>query len=156
MTVSQTASLPAMRHGITTTSWSENGSPWSSDMWIPHRRKSSKYSPQWVEMCTVFWKGKGMILLDFLEPEETINSDHYITTLAKLKAYNSKVKPEKKTTFFLQHNNARLYTSLKTMEHAVSLGWTVLAGLTITIWIWCLLTSTFWTDDRWTGWTTFS
>lgn len=119
-------------------------------------KKKFKIQPSVGRDVHCLLKGKGMILLDFLEPEETINSDHYITTLAKLKAYNSKVKPEKKTTFFLQHNNARLYTSLKTMEHAVSLGWTVLAGLTITIWIWCLLTSTFWTDDRWTGWTTFS
>jgi len=37
-------------------------------------------------MCTVFWDRKGVILLDFLEPGQTINSDRNIATLTKLKA----------------------------------------------------------------------
>jgi len=37
-------------------------------------------------MCTVFWDRNGVILLDFLEPGQTINSDLYITTLTKLEA----------------------------------------------------------------------
>ena len=37
-------------------------------------------------MCTVFWDRKGVILLDFLETGQTINSDRYIATLTKLKA----------------------------------------------------------------------
>jgi len=37
-------------------------------------------------MCNVFWDRKGVILLDFLEPGLTINSDRYIRTLTKLKA----------------------------------------------------------------------
>jgi len=77
-------------------------------------------------MCTVFWDGKGAILLDFLEPGQTINSDLYIVTLTKLKARISRVRPEKKTTFLLQHDNARPHTSFKTVEHTVNLGWTVL------------------------------
>lgn len=66
-----------------------------------------------------------MILLDYLELRHTINSDHYITTLTKLKAGTSRVKPEK-TVFLLQHNNTTPYTSLKTMEHKASLGWSIL------------------------------
>ena len=66
-----------------------------------------------------------MILLDFLEPRQTINSDSYIATLTKLKAQISTVRPQKKTTFLLQHDNARPHTSLKTVEHIVNLGWTV-------------------------------
>ena len=65
-----------------------------------------------------------MILLDFLEPGQTINSDRYIMTLTKLKARISGVRPGKKTTFLLQHNNARPHTNLKTMEHIVNFGWT--------------------------------
>ena len=38
----------------------------------------------------------------------------------------SRVGPEKKTAFLLQYDNARPPTSLKTMEHTASLGWTVL------------------------------
>ena len=71
-------------------------------------------------MCTVFWDRKGVILLDFLEPGQTINSDRYIAMLTKLKARISKVRPKKKTTVLLQHDNARPCTSLKTVEHCQS------------------------------------
>jgi len=37
--VSWIASLPFMRCGITTISWSQNGSTWSGNTWIPHQRK---------------------------------------------------------------------------------------------------------------------
>ena len=76
-------------------------------------------------MCTVFWDRKGVILPDFLEPGQTINSDRYIATLTKLKARISRVRSEKKTTFLLQHD-VRPHTSLKTVEHIANLGWTVL------------------------------
>ena len=33
-------------------------------------------------MCTVFWDRKGVILLDFLEPGQTIKSDCYIAMLS--------------------------------------------------------------------------
>ena len=64
--------------------------------------------------------------LDLDEPGQTINSDRYIATATKLKARISRVRPEKKTTFLLQHDNARPHASLKTVEHIVKLGWTVL------------------------------
>jgi len=67
-----------------------------------------------------------VILLDFFEPGQTSNSDRYIATLTKLKAQISRVRPEKKTAFLLQHDNARPHTSLKNMEHIVNLGWTVI------------------------------
>jgi len=76
-------------------------------------------------MCTVFWDRKGLILLDFLGPGQTINSDCYITTLPKLKTRISGVRPEKKTTFLLQYDNTRPHTSLKTVEHIVKLAWAV-------------------------------
>ena len=75
-------------------------------------------------MCTVFRDTKGVILLDFLQPGQTINSDCYIVTLTKLKAQISRVRPEKKTTFLSQHDNVRPHTSLKTMEHIINVGWT--------------------------------
>jgi len=40
-------------------------------------------------MCTVLWGRKGVILLDFLEPRQTTNSDHDIMVLTKPKAQTS-------------------------------------------------------------------
>ena len=37
-------------------------------------------------MCIVFWDRKGVILLDFVEPEHTTNSDCYVMMHTKLKA----------------------------------------------------------------------
>jgi hypothetical protein len=62
-----------------------------------------------------------VILLDFLEPGQTIKSDRYIATLTKLKARMSRVRPEKKTTFLLQHDNSRYHTSLKIVGYIVKL-----------------------------------
>lgn len=42
-----------------------------------------------------FWDCKGVILLDFLEPRQTISSDCYIVTLTKLKTQTSGVVPGK-------------------------------------------------------------
>jgi hypothetical protein len=91
-------------------------------------------------MSTVFWDRKGGILLYFLEPRQTINSDYYIVTMTKLKAQISRFRLEKKTTFLLQHDNTRPHTSLKTMGMLQSL-----AGLSYhtycIVQIWRLLTS---------------
>jgi hypothetical protein len=69
---------------------------------------------------------KTVLLLDVLQPGQTINSDRYIATLANLKALISKIRTEKKTGLFLQHDNARLHASLKTMKKVPDFGWTVL------------------------------
>ena len=45
VTFSWITSSLVTRHGVTTMSQSQNGSPWSSDMWIPHRRKNSRCCP---------------------------------------------------------------------------------------------------------------
>jgi len=91
----------------------------------PSKKKLKTLPSAGKVMCSVFRDRKGVILLDFLEPGQTMNSDRYIMMLTKLKARISRVRPEKKTTFLLQHN-ARSHTSLKTVEHIANLGWTVL------------------------------
>jgi len=91
----------------------------------PSKKKFKMLPSVGKVMCTVFWDRKGVLLPDIPEPGYTINSDCYITTLTKLKAQISRVRPKKKTTFLLQHNNTRTHTSLKTAEHIVNLGWTV-------------------------------
>ena len=50
------------------------------------KKKSKTLSLAGKVMCTVFWDRKGVVLLDFLEAGQTINSDRYIATLTKLKA----------------------------------------------------------------------
>jgi hypothetical protein len=35
-------------------------------------------------MATVFWDMKGLLLVDFIHKNETINADRYIQTLQKL------------------------------------------------------------------------
>ena len=93
-----------------------------------------------MKWCSLsFWNRKEVILLNFLEPEQIIISNCYIAVLAKLKAQTSRVRPEKKIIFLVQHGDASPFTSLKTMEH-------ILAGLSYhihcTVQIWPLLIST--------------
>ncbi len=57
-------------------------------------------------MHIVLWDKKGVILLDFLEPRQTINAEGYIMTLTKMKAQTSRVRSEK-TTFLLQHDSTQ-------------------------------------------------
>ena len=92
----------------------------------PSKKKFKTLSSVSKVMCTVFWDRKGVILLDFPEPGQTINSDCYIATVTRLKARIFSVRPEKRATLLLQHDNTRPHTSLKTVEHIVKLGSTVL------------------------------
>jgi len=48
---------------------------------FPSKKKFKTLPPAGKVMCTVFWGRKGVILPDFLEPGQTINSDRYIATL---------------------------------------------------------------------------
>ena len=66
------------------------------------------------------WDSGELILLDFLEPRQSMNSECYIMMLTKVKAQTSTVSPEK-TTFLLKHDNARLHGGLKTAKHIASL-----------------------------------
>jgi len=46
-------------------------------------------------MATVFWDRKGILLIDFMPPGTTINSDRYCDTLRKLKTGDPE-PPERK------------------------------------------------------------
>jgi hypothetical protein len=48
---------------------------------FPSKKKFKTLPTAGEGICTVFWNRKGVILLDFLEPGQTINSDRYIATL---------------------------------------------------------------------------
>ena len=61
-------------------------------------------------MYTVFWDGKGVFLLDFLDSGQIINSDYQKNT-DNMKSRTSRVRLEKRTTFLLQNINDRPHTS---------------------------------------------
>ncbi|PNF17980.1 hypothetical protein B7P43_G17450 [Cryptotermes secundus] len=84
------------------------------------RKKKFKTQPSVGKvMCTIFWDRRGVIF-------ESVNSERYKTTVTKLKARISQVRPEKQKTFRLQHDNARPHTSLANTAHIAKFGWTVL------------------------------
>jgi len=64
-------SLLVMTCGVTTMSWGQNGSPWSGDVNSPWNTKFSTQPLLGKVMCTAFWDKKRVILLDFLETEQT-------------------------------------------------------------------------------------
>ena len=69
VTVSWIASSPVTRCGITTTSWSQNSSPWSGNMCIPRQRKSSRRCRQQVKWRPLsFGIGKGWYFWISLNP----------------------------------------------------------------------------------------
>ena len=53
VTIFWIASLLVTRLDVTTMCQSQNGGPWSGNMWIPQQRKSSRWSPQWVKWCAL-------------------------------------------------------------------------------------------------------
>lgn len=113
VTVSWISSLLGRRYGVTTASWSKNGSVWSGDMWIPPRRKTQPSMSN--KMFSVCWNRKGVIFMDFLETRQTISSDRYIAVLTKVKAWTFRDRPEKNIIFLLQQT--MLGHSLKTREY---------------------------------------
>jgi len=78
-------------------------------------------------MITVFWGIDGVILVDVMARGETINSDAYIRTLQKLKQRYRRVRPNRNPgDMLIQHDHARLHTSLRTQEAIAKFGSTVL------------------------------
>jgi len=78
-------------------------------------------------MIAVFWDIDGVILVEVMARGETINSDAYIRTLQKLKQRYRRVRPNRNPRdMFIQHDNARPHTNLRTQETNAKFGWTVL------------------------------
>lgn len=117
-------------------------SKWESmewQRWISPLKKKFKTQPSVGKvMFSVFWDRKGEVLLGFLEPRQTTDSDCYIATPTKLKAPVARIRPEK-------------ITFLLSVPTPVRRPWSTLAvlpGLSYhthhIVQMWCLLTSTFW------------
>ena len=140
------------RCGVTTTSWSQNSSPQSGDMWIPHQRKSSRRLPQRVKWCALsFGIGKGWSFWISLNPDKlstpTATSQRWLSWRLEF--------PE-------SGQRRRQHFSCNTMTSGpIPVWWpwntlSILAGLSYhthhTVRIWCLLSSICpgrWQMDWW-------
>ena len=81
-------------------------------------------------MATVFWDAEVVIMVDFLEQGNTINSVQYVRTLKKLKARLQRFRPTKAMAYILLlHDNARPHTNRHTTEEIVKIGFKVLRHL---------------------------
>ncbi len=94
----------------------------NSLQWTSPKDKRPK-KPQRVDglkkvMMTLFFDCKGIILIDFLRPRDTIDSPQYCETLRKLKEALRRKRPElwKDRSFLLHHDNASPHTSDYTMK----------------------------------------
>ena len=84
---SWTASSLVMKRGVATTNRNRSDSQWNGVTRILHQHKKFRsHRSAGRVMCTVLWNAQGIILLDFLEPGLTVNSERYIKTLIKLRA----------------------------------------------------------------------
>ena len=87
----------------------QNSSPFCWCMSSLPKEKSKMQPSECKVMCTVFWNRKGMILLDFLEHGQTINSDCNTATLTTLKDQISTSRSQKKIIFLLQHGSEGIF-----------------------------------------------
>jgi hypothetical protein len=78
-------------------------------------------------MATVFWDMKGLLLVDFIHKDETINADRYIQTLHKLRQVIRQKRVGMLTrSVKLLHDNATPHTAGKTRETTENTGWEIL------------------------------
>jgi transposase len=81
----------------------------------------------WKKSCVpIFGDKRGVILVDFLERGQAINSARYVETGKKLTTLIARQRSENKGNILLQHDNTRLHTSILTRETTAEFGWTVL------------------------------
>ncbi|KAJ9600590.1 hypothetical protein L9F63_026273, partial [Diploptera punctata] len=88
------------------------------------KEKSEDSAICWEVLGSVFWDAQGCILVEFLEPGQTINAARYIQTLVKLRRALHNKRPGRK--IILQHDNARPHTAGATVEKIRTFGWETL------------------------------
>ena len=81
------------------------------------RKKKFRLSPSARRvMITVLWDCEGVILLDVMQRDTTVNSDAYISALRKMKRFQCLWPDKKLGKMLLQHNNTRPCTTVKTRK----------------------------------------
>jgi len=121
---------------------SQNGSPWNSK-WIPHQRKSSRHSPQWIKWCALsFVIGKGWSFWISWNPDKPS-----ALTTASWRCLSWRLELSE------LGQRRRQPSSCNTIMPGPMWVWRwwstlpILAGLSYhahcIVWIWCLLTSIY-------------
>ncbi len=99
----------------------EPESRFESTVWLPPKsprpKKARSIPGSKKTMLTLFCDAKGMVLIDFLEPKEKINSERYCQTLSKLKEALRCKRPQlwAGRQFWIHHDNASPHISGETM-----------------------------------------
>lgn len=92
----------------------------------PRAKKFKQTQSAGKVMATVFWDRKGILLIDFLDPGTTINSDRYGESLKKLRrATQNRRRGKLSKGVRLHHDNARPHTSRQTSDLIGQFGWTL-------------------------------
>ena len=78
-------------------------------------------------MVTIFWDEDGVLIVDFLESGQTINSERYFKVLRKLKQAIKKKHPGLDVTnITMHHDNARPHTAHITAQEIANMGWKIM------------------------------
>ncbi len=99
----------------------EQESKQQSSVWLtkdaPRPKKAKRIPGNKKVMLTLFCDAKGVVMIDWLQPKEKINSSRYIQTLAKLKecVHQKRGNLWADRSFWVHHNNASPHTSFQTM-----------------------------------------
>ena len=83
------------------------------------KMKTSGASKGRCFMLSVFWDSRGIVLLDFAERNETINSDYYCDLLKQVRGKRRKVR---NLPYWFLHDNAPIHSSRKKLETLQELG----------------------------------
>ncbi|GBN77800.1 Histone-lysine N-methyltransferase SETMAR [Araneus ventricosus] len=99
--------------------WGHTGSP-------TRFRKAHQTLSARKLMVTVFWDAEGILLIEFMTHETTINSEVYCRTLKKLKrAIQNNRRGLLSSGVVLLHDNARPHTAVRTGEVLRKFKWDV-------------------------------
>ena len=80
----------------------------------PSPRKFELIASARKALSTIFWDMKGVVHMEFLKQEHTVNFEKYISTLRTLKARLRRVRSGRDS--ILRHDNARPHTSRQTQD----------------------------------------
>jgi len=90
----------------------------------PSQKKTKNVPSAAKVMGTVFWDAEGLILAEFLEPEQTVTAARYVQTLHKLHRALRDKRPGR--NIIILHDNTRPHAAHLTSEAIAKMGWEVL------------------------------